>query len=114
MARWNSCGVRFLALVAALPWPAFVMDTRASASAPAGSAPPVISARENAAAISALPADRKPIAKGDRGALDGVAPAIAPRAPIAAANVALPGAVHAFPIADTNHPSCAFLCRFLV
>ncbi|MFH1748859.1 MAG: hypothetical protein ABIG44_17640 [Planctomycetota bacterium] len=114
MAHRYPAFVRFLTLIAALPWPAFLIDARAVANAPAGTASAVVSASDNAAVITAVLADRKPIAKGERIGLDGSTLPVVSGRLLPPCEWLLRGGVNALQIANANHPSCAFLCRFLL
>ena len=111
--RYSTCA-RFLSLVAALPWSAFSIEARNGDDAPMGATPAVLAASDSAAVITTVLADRKPIAKGERIGLNGPAPPVAVRAPIGAPRLDSSGGVDALQLAHANHPSRAFLCRFLI
>ncbi|HUU99298.1 MAG TPA: hypothetical protein VM487_26495 [Phycisphaerae bacterium] len=111
--RHHLC-VHFLALVSALPWPTLFVGARDAPDAPKGTAPPVVLACDPGALVSAAPNERKPVVKGERIGLDATALPIAVQALVVGARFALPGSQDASHLAYANHPSCAFLCRFLV
>jgi hypothetical protein len=111
--RYSTC-LCLLALVAAFPWPAFVADTRAAAEVPKGTTSAAISASDYAAVVTAIPADRKPVSKGERVGLDGAAHAVAMIPSILAVRATSPAVEGNAQTAYVAHPTCAFLCRFLV
>jgi uncharacterized protein involved in copper resistance len=111
--RYSTCAC-LLALLAALPWPALVADTRAAADTPKATTAAAVLASDHTAVIAAIPAERKPVSKGERVGLDGAGHAVATLPCILAARASSPVAEGHARTACVAQPTCAFLCRFLV
>jgi hypothetical protein len=111
----SSIRVRLLALLAALPWPAYLADPCAAVGAPDSGPGARVVVGELASFATALPNERRPLSKADRDFLnDGACIAALVTDCVTFSRREWTGPVGQAAHTAANHPSCAFLCRFLI
>jgi hypothetical protein len=104
---------RWLALVAALPWPSFLVGTYLQPDNQTGQKPAALALGETAALV-AVPNDPRPPSKCERPALEGASSPHFVSVKVCAARAGLPrNEAMSHPLRGT-HPLSAFLCRLLI
>lgn len=113
MAAAGYLCTRIVLLLAAAPWQALLINARVTANAPARTASTIASNHDDAV-ITTAPAERKPVARGERAGPGESISLIAERAPVVAARAVSSAGKNTFHTSRVNHPRCALLCRFLI